>query len=767
MTEPVAEGFITSYVGLFRERDNGLPPIRAIEIPLIQRDYAQGRDEPRVKDILTNFLHSLRTALMTGESLSLDFVYGEVDDHAIFRPLDGQQRLTTLFLLHWYLANRVNQLDQEGGWKSFSYATRPGARAFCERLSGTQAPVTESQISEWIIDQSWYRYDWRHDPTIKSMLTVLNAIQAMFDTDDADQCLAAWQRLVGPQPAIQFHVLLLGDTDTGADLYIKMNSRGRPLTEYETFKAGLEASVEWASPERHRALASKLDGSWSDLLWKVSNDDLVDDDFVKYFGFITETCEWLQGQSPTGRLGERADLVFGNGNAAASKNLDLLDHCFDTWLDPEGRPIDVDAYFESHLRLVDDARTEINEDRLPLFGARDVHLLRFCCHAFGVMRGDTRVFSLGDSLLLYAILLHRRDDTSDFPRRLRVLRNLIEASSDELSPKRGPDHIEDVNRLILHGTAKAITSLNKRQVADEERKREFLARHPAVAPALFRLEDHSILRGNLSCFPLDPESFETRAQTFEAVMRPEYWHSLTGALLSKGEYGRDMSNGYFRLGSPSVAGRWRGLLTEANDTDSARNRTTMVAVLDELAIGSGELNDRLHAMSKNWLAQCEATQLFDWRYYMVRYDAMRDGNSGFYYSPSGRMGYDLCMLSGETTNGRHRDPYLDAIVRTSGVAQAVEDAWFRYRGERWLGLKGSGITLRVVDQGFEVRSPDSTDKDVVAWHALMLELGGINQSEDTWLVPVAQAERNGVFIDTEDRVQFGAKILRDLVSAEL
>ena len=47
-------------------------------------------------------------------------------------------------------------------------------------------------------------------------------------------------------------------------------------------------------------------------------------------------------------------------------------------------------------------------------------------------RGGYRAFGLQQSLLLYAVLLHLIEGTSDFPRRLRVLRNLIAASDDEM-----------------------------------------------------------------------------------------------------------------------------------------------------------------------------------------------------------------------------------------------------------------------------------------------------------------------------------------------
>lgn len=81
-----------------------------IEIPLIQRDYAQGRAE--VLEVRREFLQALHRYLKEGIPFrDLDFVYGRVlpmeNGRACFIPLDGQQRLTTLFLLHWYLA----QLD--------------------------------------------------------------------------------------------------------------------------------------------------------------------------------------------------------------------------------------------------------------------------------------------------------------------------------------------------------------------------------------------------------------------------------------------------------------------------------------------------------------------------------------------------------------------------------------------------------------------------------------------------------------------------------
>ncbi len=49
-----------------------------IEIPIIQRDYAQGRDT--AKPIRDELLDSIYTALVSDSNLDFDFVYGTAED---------------------------------------------------------------------------------------------------------------------------------------------------------------------------------------------------------------------------------------------------------------------------------------------------------------------------------------------------------------------------------------------------------------------------------------------------------------------------------------------------------------------------------------------------------------------------------------------------------------------------------------------------------------------------------------------------------------
>src|SRR3954470_10723122 len=143
--------FHTSFAGLFVPQSTATHAggIRRVEIPLVQRDYAQGRKTPDVDAIRSDFLDVLVAAITDGEAVGLDFVYGDVQAGTL-KPLDGQQRLTTLFLLHWYVALRTERLSTDLPWTHFRYATRASAELFCERIVANPPPADVDCVSAWI-----------------------------------------------------------------------------------------------------------------------------------------------------------------------------------------------------------------------------------------------------------------------------------------------------------------------------------------------------------------------------------------------------------------------------------------------------------------------------------------------------------------------------------------------------------------------------------------------------------------------------------------
>ncbi len=249
-----------------------------IEIPAIQRDYAQGRkSESRIAKALISDLHDVLTSDTT-KKINLHFVYGKIDnDHLI--PLDGQQRLTTLFLLHWFLAIGISSDSSKKTLSKFTYETRPSSEDFCHKLVKESLKYeSNKKVSEQIENAKWFFLSWKKDPTISAMLNMLDIIQSKFVEPDEN----LFNELIGNNSPIQFHFLPLERFKLDDKIYVKMNSRGKPLTEFENFKANF--SILFDDENK-----SKLDNEWLDIFWKFEKgkDKInIKDVDKKYLNFI-------------------------------------------------------------------------------------------------------------------------------------------------------------------------------------------------------------------------------------------------------------------------------------------------------------------------------------------------------------------------------------------------------------------------------------------------------------------------------------------------
>ena len=276
-----------------------------VKIPILQRDYAQGREENT--SICENFLKTLKNSILHDKTINLDFIYGNVDN-GVFLPLDGQQRLTTLFLLHWY-AFEKEQLDNNccNTLKKFSYETRLSARRFCEALLDNRISVDFSKhsISKQILDAKWFYLSWKQDPTIRAMLRSIDLIHEAFkEVNDI------WSALV-ERRNIVFHLLILENFGLSDDLYIKMNARGRLLTPFENLKAEIQDKAlkeNWETlKEENDKFSYKIDGAWTDFLWQNYNKNHSVDN--AHMNFITTL---VMTKLPVGQLvkgSERIDII--------------------------------------------------------------------------------------------------------------------------------------------------------------------------------------------------------------------------------------------------------------------------------------------------------------------------------------------------------------------------------------------------------------------------------------------------------------------------
>lgn len=496
-----------------------------VEIPLIQRDYAQGRDDERSLDVRERFLDALAGALANAGTetapVDLDFVYGRWrNTDKTLEPLDGQQRLTTLFLLHWYLASLDGKFGEFQSWmshasggSSFTYRTRPAAREFFDALVGHAAPreVLERggrAISEWALDSVWFVRGWRRDPTVRGCLTMLDAIHARFcGSKDL------WARLVSTAaPPIIFHLLLLENFGLSDDLFVKMNARGKALTPFEVFKAELEQFISTVSPAGPPAnpqttwrdyVSRQFDLAWTDFLWRHRGDttdiDLPFMHMIRALVLVGTVDSDMDTASPD--LAERVGALLANPQPTLHNYLEA--GCLDA------------SAIATVVGVMDALSSSPRAPRFLGEGAYvdEAGLLRRVLLARGANLDEG--LTLVDWVLFYAwasFLRRWADELEDdgvrgaFHDWMRVVANVARNSEldrdgliaglealKKLSPVAGSCFLEKV----AAGKLGEVGGFNEQQLREEKLKAQLIIRAAAWRPLVEEAERHPYFRGSI------------------------------------------------------------------------------------------------------------------------------------------------------------------------------------------------------------------------------------------------------------------------------
>lgn len=612
--------------------------IKKIEIPKIQRDFAYGRTDKKNERKRNTFLDSLFDAV-NGKSITLDFVYGDIKEN-VLTPLDGQQRLTTLFLLYWYASKKEQVAENEIGFlKCFSYETRPSARKFCESIT-TKDFVLECNktLSEQIKDKNWFPLEWQHDATISSMLVMLDAIQAKF---------AGVESLFTKLDNITFYFLPIEDMGLTDELYIKMNSRGKPLTQFEHFKAEFEKQLKLADEDMAKQIGIKIDRQWTNLLWQYRNsgvgddsDNTTDDEFLRYFIFICNIICYKNGGSP--KTSDEFDLIKEfftiqeyNDKDNVIKNAKTLESFFDCWLDKNDKSIPIQSFFESF------ASKEHSEGKIKT--NYNVNLLEDCFRNYADIIGkNRRKFTLNQIILLYAFVIYRQNiskvSENDFRRRLRILNNLILNSSDQISDSedrqggnRLPAILRQVDSIILEGiiadTEVVGINFNPSQIEEERIKLKWTSYNSDKAELLFALEDHELLYGQISIVGLEHSEYFER---FKSLFKCN-WDLVDCALFTIGDYKQKERNGWrYQLGSSMNDGfAWKTLFHKSENLNGFEKTKDVLGKL--LSLHSVFTDDALTGIINEYIADCENKKEYSWVYYYTKYDVFRTGRYGKYW----------------------------------------------------------------------------------------------------------------------------------------
>lgn len=670
-------------------------------VPMIQRDYAQGR--PNEAEIRDEFLAALETALQKTPDdptlpLNLDFVYGSVEsEDSSFLPLDGQQRLTTLFLLHWHLAwvdNRWGDFAAmflaTDGLSRFTYRVRPSSNDFFDALVAFRPrsePSEVTMLSELIRDQPWYFRSWRLDPTIQSVLGMLDAIHHRFEGSTG-----LFGRLTDAQaPAVTFQLLDLNNFGLSDDLYIKMNARGKPLTPFETFKARYEHELQAQfhgvtfaiGTQRFSAadyISRRLDTTWADLFWSLRDpkSDAYDAALINLFRAVALISRDPESSAYPQDVGE------------------LRSHRAPTYSDFHQRHWLDDGFTLTLMRLLDAWRAVDGKLVSLLSSPRyfdEGAIFERIGHAGGNLPYTDVV-----QFAAYAMFVrsnHGGIDPAEFEQWMRIVYNL--------SINTGYNRSEDLRRSIaglvaligdahraeqyLADAANPVSGFSEPQIAEERLKAQLLLADPAWRPLLERAEGHGYFRGQID-FILDfagviaaaaerpPASWtddqheQMRARFGKQLRLAELMFSGHGlqdvgeqrwqrALLTFGDYllssGRNRS---FLANSTTEEGSWKRLLrggAVAQRRDTLRRLWTQLSPDDPLA---PQLDRVIGA----------ATQLEPWREVLVRTP------SALAYCEKHCIRWDndtIFLLKRFQLNGAHAELFTYCLYRRLGRTPAA------------------------------------------------------------------------------------------------
>lgn len=603
----------------------------SIEIPIIQRDYVQGRISDNATAIREELLDCIYKALITKDGMDFDFVYGTVKKDVLY-PLDGQQRLTTFYLLHWYLAEKEEKMEEAVPvLKKFSYTTRTSSREFCEMLMEIKySPEKEEKVSDYIKNENGYFRSWDTDPTISHMLVMLDAIhQKFFDTEELFGLLIE----EGDDELLTFSYLPMEHYALTDDLYIKMNARGKVLTVFENFKAKfIQHLKERNLPYEH--FEDNIDGNWTDLMWdyRAKKDNTIDNQFMNLFCYITEML-YLETERPSN----------GDSPFRPSKIRNLIDYYQEEetvlalyeYLDLWKSRKESEGYLNSILSV------KSEEGKVRLFeGSPEIFSSIINGYAvplanklvlFSIMK---RLVTLGKKTEYKAMtdyvriirnyLLNTRSfirNKCSYSSDLRYGRNAIPIMQNFINVLVAADEPYDVIRDFK------FENVNSEICRQEADKAKLILDKPELKSVIHRLEDMELFKGTLfNILPyIQKYDYENLISNLEVLFTKENGPKIVQGLLSVGDYGIYIGGSIY--GDRYFYGcinDWHSILTYNGDDNYTKIICDFINQFEETE--AKDVQGALKELIDNNLQDIDKV---DWRYTIVKYESTVSVNNGY------------------------------------------------------------------------------------------------------------------------------------------
>lgn len=710
--EKLQKGEKISLIQLFEQNDY------TVEIPIIQRDYAQGRDS-KLK-IRTRFIDVLYQSLAEDKKIDLDFVYGTLSHtggNKKFIPLDGQQRLTTLFLLHYYLALKDDEYEHfrsifsRKNKSAFTYKTRDSSRFFCDALA-TEGFIElnsllfgdaekQNQFSETVKDSKWYFRFWNNDSTIKGMLKMLDTIHYKFKETEG-----LYAKLTDTvQPLVTFEFLNLETYKLTDDLYIKMNARGKALSPFENFKAQFEKLLDSKNPQYRNEFSKNVDGVWCDLFWNYSVADghyTIDHYILNFFNYISEMLFYRSAEKYEGLSYSFDDFSVIEAVYSDQHNIEFL--IFSLNLFAGSRSQDrkaVDAFFS------DIFDTEKSVSAVGLFDP--------AYNLFEKAIAGKSSFDNKDKLILYTLIyrhfqlkcgsLEVSENLKDLT---RIIRNLVfsinqrgnGSQKDQVSSDLRTSDYEDViafteslaDEDVLKNlkTATLNMSFKKEFMVSENRKTDYILKNPHKKELIIKLENHRYLRGDLRAFEkiiAADRIFDFTVSAFYSIWNESDTKKIIQSLIGFGHRGAHVGNCYFGgLWFFGNTERWQRIFWDTSNelADLLDN------YFEELALVQGTFSQRLDHIIQTKALDWDRNS---WQYLCLKYNRLLSSTTQI-YSFRDYSYYTIDRIDGHSLRGWHINIFIDEVLQNEKLKVKIKNnGWASDTNESFIQLRHSAFMM--------------------------------------------------------------------------
>lgn len=219
-----------------------------IIIPDLQRDYCWGNNVwneqgKKESELVSGFIENL-FELKTNSNQTLGLIYGYESPKHHIQLCDGQQRITTLFLLIGLINRRVQdnkfqaylisneELNKDDKEPYLQYGIRETTLYFLSDLVCNYFIVRDN--NDIIEEQDWYFDEYDLDASIQSMLAAIKLIDAKLDEKANQIDFSSFGDFILNN--LQMIYYDMGNRTRGEETFVVINTTGEPLTATENLK---------------------------------------------------------------------------------------------------------------------------------------------------------------------------------------------------------------------------------------------------------------------------------------------------------------------------------------------------------------------------------------------------------------------------------------------------------------------------------------------------------------------------------------------------